>query len=543
MLLCSFQRPAIRSMRKNLLFSTIGKSNKRVSLSTTTLLRCQPKEHQTSPDQETKSTANAKSKADKDTHTNCKSDVQLITTTEVSTSTGVRWLDIAGRTHAWTDDLFHREGDFVAYAMEALRNWELPPDMIQTVSHNQRPLPFVHVEDTWACLTLRCERQKSLWLSSILNAKVKDFRRSVHTRRRRSNVLDMRDDEDDENDYSSTRNNKKNKNNNNDDDDDDDIFLNDKDEARVRSGRRHALRGESNNINMNNNIGDCTKGSFSSRHATMVELTDRFHIFLLKESHPSNEVKDGLGATQASVWRSKEYIVEEENKKDSEDQLSVRWRVVTVHRYRVPFIEDMLTFWATSSLREETWVGIVRQLVHGTTRSVQNIDYRYAERLDELEVILFAPATKMSQLCKVLTQVHVIHRRANIHANLLRETQRCYMKLFKSLNVPINIQEQREILYLTNALSLAEELHDQSRSLLALQFSVAAYMLEDHLRILTIFTTFFIPLELITSSFGTNFVATKTFFEDIWGMYFSVVLLVITGAVTNVWMRRTVISH
>ncbi|KEG11293.1 hypothetical protein DQ04_02771070, partial [Trypanosoma grayi] len=359
------------------------------------------------------------------------SDAQLINITEVSTRAGVRWLDVSGRTHAWAENSFLREGEFVEYAMKALRNWQLPPDMIAKVAQGERPMPFVHVEETWASLTLRCAQQNPRWLSSLLHEKVKDFRVTGDERARREKGLEMRDDEDE--------------------------VLRDVDEARVRSGRNRALAGRN-------------ERRWVAAHATITELTDRLHIFLLKEDCPPTEMAG------------------EKEDEEKGHRRNVHWRVVTVHRYRVPFLEDMLRNWATSKLRGETWVGVVRRIVHGTTMSVQSVNYKYAERLDEVEAILFRSETKMHELSKVLAQVHIVHRRTKIHANLLRETQRCYPKLLTSLKIPIEIQDQREILLISNALSLAEELHDQTRSLLALQFSVAAYMLEDHLRMLTIFT-------------------------------------------------------
>ncbi|RNF11206.1 metal ion transporter, MIT family [Trypanosoma rangeli] len=432
---------------------------------------------------------------------------QFITTTEVSTSTGVRWLDVAGRSQLWVNDSFLGEGEFVAHAMEALRGENLPPDMIPKVSHKARALPFVYIEDNWACLTLRYARQNPRWFSTFFHDEVKNFRETVSNGTRRAKYSKLQENGEDE---------------------DDTLKIGDEDEASMRCGREKALTGRSPQHGMSSQV-------------NMIELTDRLHIFLLKENLTLIEGGDKVSTPYLSV-RQAEKISQKDGGGTKLDLISGQWRIVTVHRYRMPFLEAFLVNWATSGLHRGPWIGIVRRLVHGATLSIQGLDYKYAERIDEFEMFLFESSMKMNGISTILAQLHIINRRSKIHANFLRETQRSYTKLLSALNLPIELEDQREILYLSHALSLADELHDQSRSLLTLQFSVAAYMLEDHLRILTLFTTFFIPLELITSWFGTNFVGLEDFVESEQGLLVAGIMLVVTAIITSVWMRRHVMA-
>ncbi|EAN81926.1 hypothetical protein C3747_130g7 [Trypanosoma cruzi] len=441
---------------------------------------------------------------------NVRSDVysSLITFTEVSTGKGVRWLDVAGRTHSWAHDSFVEEGEFVAHAMVALRRGELPPDMILKVSHNVRPLPFVYVEESWACLTLRCARQNPFWFSMILPEKVKEFSAPALDDIRRSKYSKLQESGEDE---------------------DDTLDFSDADDDQVRRYQGKTL-GKKKNVRRR-----------MSSQVTITESTDRLHIFLLKESQKSNEKSDKpnrfhLGPQEA------EKLPHKGGGDTKLNPCAEQCWIVTVHRHRLPFLEELLNQWVRSRRHGDTWIGLLRRIVRGATMSVQTLDHKDAERLDELETVLFGSATKLNELSKILTQLHIINRRSKIHANLLRETQRCYMKLLTALSLPVQIEDQRELVYLSTVSSLADELHDQSRSLLALQFSVAVYVLEDHLRILTLFTTFFIPLELITSWFGTNFVGLKDFMEDPWGLFIAGAMLVVTAIITNVWMRRPAVS-
>ncbi|RNF20507.1 metal ion transporter, MIT family [Trypanosoma conorhini] len=432
---------------------------------------------------------------------------QFIATTEVSTRTGVRWLDVAGRSHLWADDSFSGEGEFLAHAMEALRGGKLPPDMMPKVCHNTRALPFVHIEKKWASLTLRYARQHPRWFSMLLHDNVKDFcatESSGTQRAKYSKLQEIGEDEEETPHFS------------------------DEDGAKVRCGQINSLEGESAQSGMSSQV-------------NMVELTYRLHIFLFKECRAPTEY-GGKASTPYLNLQQAETVFQVGGGDTKLNPLAGQWRIVTVHRYRMPFLEQLLSQWATSGLRGGTWIGIVQRLVHGATLSIQSLDYKYAERIDEVEMFLFDSSANMNDLTTILAQLHVINRRSKIHANFLRETQRSYTKLLSALNVPVELEDQREILYLSNALSLADELHNQSRSLLVLQFYAAAYMLEDHLRILTLFTTFFIPLELITSWFGTNFVSLEHFVEGEWGLPIAGVMLVVTAIITSVWMRRHVVA-
>ena len=85
--------------------------------------------------------------------------------------------------------------------------------------------------------------------------------------------------------------------------------------------------------------------------------------------------------------------------------------------------------------------------------------------------------------------------------------QDAHSKLKRSLHSPYDRMDRREVLYGDSTRALAKLLNEQSQSLLLLQFNIAMNQMERHLRTLTVFSTFFIPLDFIASCFGTNFPA------------------------------------
>jgi Mg2+ and Co2+ transporter CorA len=84
-----------------------------------------------------------------------------------------------------------------------------------------------------------------------------------------------------------------------------------------------------------------------------------------------------------------------------------------------------------------------------------------------------------------------------------------------------------------------EGLREQSQALLSLQVSVAVSRLEELLRFLTVFTTIFIPLELITGIFGMNFVSMREFGAHDGSQWLAFALMLVTAVWTQRWIRRT----
>lgn len=94
-------------------------------------------------------------------------------------------------------------------------------------------------------------------------------------------------------------------------------------------------------------------------------------------------------------------------------------------------------------------------------------------------------------------------------------------------------------LHLRTTIFQCEGLRDQSQSLLSLQVTIAASRLEELAGMLTVFSSFFIPLEFISGFFGTNFGAVLWFGTMPFGLP-AVLLLMAGSAIATVrWVQKT----
>lgn len=236
-------------------------------------------------------------------------------------------------------------------------------------------------------------------------------------------------------------------------------------------------------------------------------------------------------------------------------------KIISVHRAPMPFIETLQLRWAEKHRHEQMEVLFYR-LVRGSVSTFHESEVMHAVRLDQLESILFHDdfaATREARAygggrakkgnpaafkehAQVVTQLQGINRQASANVRVLREVHRAYsqavdaMKFGKVVN---HVRSKELSQHVGSALFLSEGLRDQSQALLSLQVSVAVSKLEDLVRLLTAYSTVFIPLEFITSFFGTNFITVCELGESPYGFWVPLVLMVIAAILTQRWVNKT----
>ncbi|KPA82269.1 hypothetical protein ABB37_03377 [Leptomonas pyrrhocoris] len=192
--------------------------------------------------------------------------------------------------------------------------------------------------------------------------------------------------------------------------------------------------------------------------------------------------------------------------------------------------------------RVEGWEDLVRLLYHGASRTLQESAYRNTRRLEVMETEIFdAPqhsAHHLYSMTRLMAELHLLSRETTSHNSILRESKVAYQKLKGALDHPFNLADQNEMLYVDSVLSISAHLAEQSESLLFLQFSVAMNQTEQHLRLLTSFNTFFIPLDFICTCCSSEVITPAAVSESKSAMYAAFGLLATTAVLTLRWIRR-----
>jgi magnesium transporter len=174
--------------------------------------------------------------------------------------------------------------------------------------------------------------------------------------------------------------------------------------------------------------------------------------------------------------------------------------LVTVHRQTMPFFE---AFKADCARRAPDQVGLGEVLVDliGAVVATYEKPLEEAERvLDDFEAALFDGARAEAGL----EEIHVVKRRVTLIKRTLWQTMGVVQKLHPPSEGQSPLyQDLRESIESMH--TYADELQDNVNNLLTVQLNIASHRTNEVMRILTVFSAFFLPLTFIVGIYGMNF--------------------------------------
>jgi magnesium transporter len=181
--------------------------------------------------------------------------------------------------------------------------------------------------------------------------------------------------------------------------------------------------------------------------------------------------------------------------------------MLTVHRKAQPYLEDLRAKWAGESAAG-TAPRLLAALVAGVFDSYEAPLESALDRLETLAMEVFAVASAPAFR---IEEGYYLKRRAAVCRRMLRSTLDLLPRIGGELETdPSSIQDLRETgerLAFT-----AEELRESVNTLLNLHISLssqktneASHRINEVLRVLTIFSVFLLPLNLVTGIYGMNF--------------------------------------
>jgi magnesium transporter len=180
-------------------------------------------------------------------------------------------------------------------------------------------------------------------------------------------------------------------------------------------------------------------------------------------------------------------------------------RVVTVHRTHMASIGQLMKRWREEQQADgvaSSMESLVLHFVKETCRSYHRALAKSIVEFDNYEAKLFA-AERRSSFAR---QIYHIKRRASVYSRILVLTQDAFSHLITGMGIPSqNIYVQDVVQDMSHVRSLSDELNDNANAVLQLLFQLSSYQLNELMRVLTMFSAFFIPLSFIASVYGMNF--------------------------------------
>jgi magnesium transporter len=201
--------------------------------------------------------------------------------------------------------------------------------------------------------------------------------------------------------------------------------------------------------------------------------------------------------------------------------------LITVHRSSFPFLLDIKDTLASSTDIHQLIVHIFGHIVESYAEPAS----WHASHIDEVEKIIFLKNLKR------VSQEDLYYQKAELRISrkLLLLTQAVLNQYTIQPEHQTALQDVKDLL--VRLLLEYEEALDDSSSLMNTYLSLTAQKSNDVMKLLTIFSAFFLPLTFIAGVYGMNF---EVMPELRWhyGYLFVVLLMAAISLITYFWFRR-----
>jgi len=206
--------------------------------------------------------------------------------------------------------------------------------------------------------------------------------------------------------------------------------------------------------------------------------------------------------------------------------------MVTAHRCSQPIIESVREHYVdTGKIISSTVLAIhiAREALH----TFEQPALRLSARIETIESRLFLKRTLQPDLIK---SIYFIKNKAGVYKKLLLLLSNEVVRSIRATHdEKPALQDLRDLH--TKLLLLNEQVLDDAHNLMNIYLSLSAGKTNDVMKVLTIFSVFFMPITFIAGIYGMNF---RHMPELNWryGYPLSLALMAIVSAVIFIWFRR-----
>lgn len=199
-------------------------------------------------------------------------------------------------------------------------------------------------------------------------------------------------------------------------------------------------------------------------------------------------------------------------------------QLITIHRKEFSFLGKMKEEY---SHPQELFLDIALEMVASFNAPLKN----QAERIDQFERTLFLKKSAHISLEDLYFQ----KIRARIGRKLLVLTQTVLQQVQINHEYQSRLQDIKDTL--THSIILYDEIMDDSHNLLNMYLSITTQRSNDVMKLLTVFSAFFLPLTFIVGVYGMNF---EYMPELTWplGYYLSLTMMALVSIIIYLWFKR-----
>jgi magnesium transporter len=204
--------------------------------------------------------------------------------------------------------------------------------------------------------------------------------------------------------------------------------------------------------------------------------------------------------------------------------------IITVHRLPQVFITDLQASFEQKLVYKNP-AQLAAKILLQVLQSYNKPVLQLAAELDKYETAIFLRQTKPT----ILSELYYLKRKINIIIKLLILTEDITHALnaYKAHNLAL--QDAKDLH--TKLLTLFNQLHDDVGNLQQIYISISAQKTNEVMKVLTVFSVFFLPLTFIVGIYGMNFKFMPEL-ESVWGYPVVLASMVAITILIYWWFRR-----
>ncbi|MBY0472594.1 magnesium transporter CorA [bacterium] len=201
--------------------------------------------------------------------------------------------------------------------------------------------------------------------------------------------------------------------------------------------------------------------------------------------------------------------------------------ILTLHRVEMPFIQTLRLQWDSALGKKRTHAHLVNSLFTKIIASYNVLIQRTNDQLEILEEAVFRKKRDVNRLEKV----YELKRVSSIAERVVRITEEIIPSpAGKDVDAPYvrDLQDQiRRVLFSFDDLDIRTD------HLLQLDLAIQSQKSNETMRVLTLFSAFFLPLTFIVGIYGMNF---NHMPELSWKWGYPATLLIMVGISLGIWL-------
>ena len=213
--------------------------------------------------------------------------------------------------------------------------------------------------------------------------------------------------------------------------------------------------------------------------------------------------------------------------------------LITIHRTEQPFLTEIIEEYRNTAPPdgvEERRKGFLPRLliyiVNGAIATYQKPLEEAETAIDTFEATVFGE----HEFSGLLRRIYLVKRRITLMRRMLLHTLDAVKKLVPAAEptAPLyqDLRENVESMHF-----FAEELLDDVNNLLSIQLALAAHRTGEVVRVLTVFSVFFLPLTFIVGIYGMNFDIMPELRQH-WGYPAVMIFMAVVTLGIYLWFRR-----